>query len=157
MSGLSHIKQTGEVNMVDVTGKKVTSREAVAKTTVTMSRETLREVVSGNAKKGNVIATAKIAAINAAKKTHELIPLCHQINVSHVEVEIKVDEDTPGLDVVASVKTKGETGVEMEALTAVSVAALTIYDMVKAIQKDIVIGPTMLTKKTGGKSGEWKK
>ena len=157
MAKMSHINQTGDVNMVDVTDKEVTSREATATAVVSMSEEAIKEVISGNAKKGNVIATAKIAAINAAKKTHGLIPLCHPINVSHVEVDIAPDLEKSVINVSANVKTKSETGVEMEAMTAVSVAALTIYDMVKAIQKDITIGPIQLTKKTGGKSGEWKK
>ncbi|WP_286175667.1 cyclic pyranopterin monophosphate synthase MoaC [Labrenzia sp. CE80] len=141
--------------MVDVSEKDVTSRLAVAEGSVTMRPETLELIVSGNAKKGDVIATARIAGIMAAKKTHELIPLCHPLALSKVTIDIKPDTDLPGLRVKATTKVSGQTGVEMEALTACSVCCLTIYDMAKAVDRGMVVGDIRLLEKAGGKSGHW--
>lgn len=142
--------------MVDVGGKDETQRTAVAEGTVTMQRETLKLILEGNAKKGDVIGTARIAGIMAAKKTHELIPLCHPLLITKVSVDIEPDETLPGLRVTALARVTGKTGVEMEALTAASVACLTIYDMAKAVDRGMVIGGVRLLEKTGGKSGEFK-
>jgi cyclic pyranopterin phosphate synthase len=156
MSKLTHIGADGEARMVDVSGKKATTRVAVAEGRVVMSKATLDLVLSGNAKKGDVLGAARIAGIMAAKKTSELIPLCHPLLLSKVEVEIAPDETLPGLVVRATVKLTGQTGVEMEALTAVAVACLTIYDMVKAAQKSMRIEGIRLVEKSGGKSGDYK-
>ncbi|MBB4196291.1 cyclic pyranopterin monophosphate synthase MoaC [Rhodoblastus sphagnicola] len=155
MSELTHLNAAGEARMVDVSGKDRTSREAVAEGRVLMAPETLDLCLSGQAKKGDVFATARIAGIFAAKKTHELIPLCHPLLLSKVEVEVAPDVALPGLRVTARVKTLGETGVEMEALTAVSVACLTIYDMLKAADRAMRIEAVQLLLKTGGKSGDY--
>ena len=152
---LTHLGADGSANMVDVGDKSDTVREAVAEGFVAMTPETLETILAGNAKKGDVIATARIAGIMAAKKTHELIPLCHPLMLSKVSVEIEPDRDLPGLRVEALARLSGKTGVEMEALTAASVACLTIYDMAKAIDKGMEIGPVRLLSKTGGKSGTW--
>jgi cyclic pyranopterin phosphate synthase len=152
---LTHLGADGAANMVDVGGKDDTVREAIAEGFVTMSRETLDTILAGNAKKGDVIATARIAGIMAAKKTHELIPLCHPLMLNKVSVDIEPDRDLPGLRVEALARLSGKTGVEMEALTAASVACLTVYDMAKAIDKGMEIGPVRLLSKTGGKSGTW--
>ncbi|MGJ4855369.1 cyclic pyranopterin monophosphate synthase MoaC [Labrys sp. KB_33_2] len=153
--GLTHLDASGEANMVDVSQKAVTSRTAIAEGRVVMQRETLDLVLSGDAKKGDVRATARIAGIMAAKKTHELIPLCHPLLLSKVAVEIEPDTALPGLTVRATAKVAGQTGVEMEALTAVSVACLTIYDMVKAVDRGMRIEAIRLVEKSGGKSGDW--
>ncbi|MCF6322578.1 MAG: cyclic pyranopterin monophosphate synthase MoaC [Rhizobiaceae bacterium] len=153
---LTHISSSGEAHMVDVGDKQITSREAVALGRVKMQNKTLAMVVSGNAKKGDVIATARIAGIMAAKKTPELIPLCHPIALTSVTIDIEVADELPGLIVRARAKTDGKTGVEMEALTACSVACLTIYDMAKAVDRGMEIGPVKLIEKSGGKSGHWK-
>jgi len=152
---LTHLDETGAAHMVDVGGKAETERVAVAEGSVKMRRETLALIRSGSAAKGDVIATARIAGIMAAKKTHELIPLCHPLLLSKISVDIEPDEELPGLHVTATVKLTGKTGVEMEALTAVSVACLTIYDMAKAVDKAMIIKDIRLLRKTGGKSGEW--
>jgi len=152
---LTHLGADGAANMVDVGAKDETVREAVAEGFVTMTRETLDAILSGNAKKGDVISAARIAGIMAAKKTHELIPLCHPLLLTKVSVEIESDPELPGLRVEALARLSGKTGVEMEALTAASVACLTIYDMAKAIDKGMEIGPVRLLSKTGGKSGAW--
>ncbi|MAS07388.1 MAG: cyclic pyranopterin monophosphate synthase MoaC [Ahrensia sp.] len=152
---LTHLGADGAANMVDVGDKNDTVREAVAEGFVAMTPETLETILAGNAKKGDVIATARIAGIMAAKKTHELIPLCHPLTLSKVAVQIEPDRDLPGLRVEALARLSGKTGVEMEALTAASVACLTIYDMAKAIDKGMEIGPVRLLSKTGGKSGTW--
>ncbi|WP_298359118.1 cyclic pyranopterin monophosphate synthase MoaC [Rhodoblastus sp.] len=152
---LTHINAAGEAFMVDVSDKPRSAREAVARGAVVMKAETLALCLSGQAKKGDVFAAARIAGIMAAKKTHELIPLCHPINLTKVEVEIAPDESLPGLRVVARAKVLGETGVEMEALTAVSVACLTIYDMLKAADRAMRIEGIALVQKTGGKSGDY--
>jgi cyclic pyranopterin phosphate synthase len=153
---LTHLDRTGAANMVDVTGKAVTERLAVAEGAVVMAPETLGVILAGDAKKGDVIGTARIAGIMAAKRTHELIPLCHPLGLTRVAVEIDADDDLPGLRVRATAKVGGQTGVEMEALTAVSVACLTIYDMAKAIDRGMTITGIHLLEKRGGKSGHWK-
>ncbi|EKF40312.1 cyclic pyranopterin monophosphate synthase MoaC [Nitratireductor indicus] len=158
MSGgdrLTHLSASGEAHMVDVGEKAETTRQAVAEGAVLMRAETLAAILSGNSKKGDVLATARIAGIMAAKKTHELIPLCHPLMLSKVAIEIEPDESLPGLTVRATVRVSGQTGVEMEALTAVSVACLTIYDMAKALDKDMTLTGIKLLEKTGGKSGTW--
>ena len=156
MSKLTHIGSDGEARMVDVSGKDATERTAVAEGRVVMRKETLDLVLSGNAKKGDVLGAARIAGIMAAKKTSALIPLCHPLLLSKVEVDISPDAALPGLVVRAAVKISGQTGVEMEALTAVSVACLTIYDMVKAAEKSMRIEGIRLLEKSGGKSGDYR-
>ena len=153
---LTHLNAGGEANMVDVADKAVTARVAVAEGRVVMQRQTLALVMEGNAKKGDVLAVARIAGIMAAKKTHELIPLCHPLMLSKIAVEIEPDETLPGLTVRATAKVSGQTGVEMEALTAVSIACLTIYDMVKAVDRGMRIEGIGLLEKSGGKSGPWR-
>jgi cyclic pyranopterin monophosphate synthase len=153
---LTHLGKSGEARMVDVSDKTATERVAVAEGVVVMERATLDLVLSGNAKKGDVLGAARIAGIMAAKKTSDLIPLCHPLAISKAEVEIEPDASLPGLRVRATVKVTGQTGVEMEALTAVSVACLTIYDMVKAAEKGMRIEGIRLLEKTGGKSGAWR-
>ncbi len=152
---LTHIGSTGEAHMVDVSDKAETSRTAVAEGHVCMQAATLALILAGNAAKGDVLATARIAGIMAAKQTSALIPLCHPLAISKVNVEIVPDEALPGLRVTATVRVHGQTGVEMEALTAVSLACLTIYDMAKAADKVMEIGAIRLVSKTGGKSGNW--
>lgn len=152
---LTHLDATGAASMVDVGDKSETMRVATAEGFVRMRAETLDLIKTGNAAKGDVIGTARIAGIMAAKKTHELIPLCHPLLLSKISIDIEADETLPGLRVVATVKLTGKTGVEMEALTAVSVACLTIYDMAKAADKAMVIQDIRLLQKTGGKSGDW--
>ena len=149
---LSHISPQGEAQMVDVSDKEITRRQAVAEGKVTMSLSTLEEIEAGNAPKGDVLGTAKIAGIMAAKKTADLIPLCHTLPLKKIEVNLQCDRDLPGYIIRATVTTKAETGVEMEALTAVSVTALTLYDMAKALEKSLIIGSIRLISKTGGKS-----
>lgn len=153
MSKLTHIDETGRAHMVDVSGKEVTAREATAEGFVRMDAATLALALSGDAKKGDVRATAEIAGIMAAKKTSDLIPLCHPLALTKVEVRVAAAEG--GLAVTARVKTSGQTGVEMEALTAVSVACLTVYDMLKAADKGMTIENVRLLTKSGGKSGGW--
>jgi cyclic pyranopterin phosphate synthase len=150
---LTHIDQSGEAHMVDVGDKAETSRSATAEGFVRMKPETLALIREGNAKKGDVIGTARLAGIMAAKKTSDLIPLCHPLMLTKVSVEITEDDALPGLRVTATAKLTGRTGVEMEALTAVSVTCLTIYDMAKAADKAMEIGGIRLLEKTGGKSG----
>ena len=153
---LTHLDKKGEARMVDVSAKAATDRVAVAEGKVVMSTATLDLVLSGDAKKGDVLGTARIAGIQAAKKTHELIPLCHPLPITKVEIAIEPDRKLPGLVVRATVKVTGQTGVEMEALTAVSVACLTIYDMVKAAERGMRIEGIRLLEKSGGASGEWR-
>ena len=155
MAGLSHFDGEGQAHMVDVSDKPVTARVAVAEGHVVMTPETLAHVTSGTAKKGDVLGIARIAGITGAKKTADLIPLCHPLPITKVALDLVPDEALPGVRVTATVKTGGQTGVEMEALTAVSTACLTIYDMLKAVQKDMVIGGMRLTFKDGGKSGRF--
>jgi cyclic pyranopterin phosphate synthase len=153
---LSHLDKAGAANMVDVSEKPVSQRMAIAEGSVTMARETLELILSGDAKKGDVLGTARIAGIMAAKKTHELIPLCHPIGLAKVSVEIEPDNALPGLRVRATTSVAERTGVEMEALTAVSVACLTIYDMAKAVDRGMRIGDIRLIEKRGGRSGTWR-
>jgi cyclic pyranopterin phosphate synthase len=153
---LSHIGTKGEARMVDVSAKPATARTAVAEGRIVMSRATLELIVSGNAKKGDVFGAARIAGIMAAKRTSELIPLCHPLALSKVTLDIAPDSELPGCIVRATVKVTGPTGVEMEALTAVSVACLTIYDMIKAVERGARIEGLHLIEKTGGKSGHYR-
>jgi cyclic pyranopterin monophosphate synthase len=153
---LTHLAKAGEARMVDVSGKAVTARIAVAEGRVVMTAKTLELVLAGNAKKGDVLGAARIAGIMAGKRTHELIPLCHPLLVSKIAVEIAPDRKLPGLIVRASAHVTGQTGVEMEALTAVAVACLTIYDMVKAVERGMRIEGIRLIEKSGGKSGRYR-
>ena len=155
MADLSHFDSDGKAQMVDVSDKPVTARTAVAEGYIRMSAATLDLITQGRADKGDVLGIARIAGIMGAKKTAELIPLCHPLPITKVAVELAPDTTLPGIRVTATVKTGGQTGVEMEALTAVSTAALTVYDMVKAVQKDMEIGGIRLTFKDGGKSGRF--
>jgi cyclic pyranopterin monophosphate synthase len=156
MSGqLTHLDAQGSANMVDVGEKADTVREASAEGVVKMKPETLALIQSGNAKKGDVIGAARIAGIMAAKKTHELIPLCHPLMLTKIALDIDVDTSLPGLRVTATVRLSGKTGVEMEALTAVSVACLTIYDMAKAVDRGMEISGIRVMAKSGGKSGDY--
>lgn len=154
MNSLTHLNAKGEAHMVDVSEKSDTSRTAVAESRVRINNDVLRSLQSNENPKGDVFATARIAGIQAAKKCSDLIPLCHPLPLSKVSIEIEVIDQ--GFRVQATCKTTGKTGVEMEALTAASVAALTIYDMCKAVDKGILIESTRLLEKTGGKSGDWK-
>ena len=155
MSGkLSHLDDQGRVHMVDVSAKPDSVRSAVARGEVLMQRNTLELIRAGKMKKGDVLTVAQIAGITAAKRTSELIPLCHPLPLSQVEVELALDEALPGVVITATVKTTGKTGVEMEALTAVSVAALTVYDMAKAAEKTMRIQNVRLLEKRGGQSGD---
>jgi cyclic pyranopterin phosphate synthase len=153
---LTHLGARGEARMVDVLAKPATEREAVAEGRVLMQSATLNMVRKGNAKKGDVLGTARIAGIMAAKRTHELIPLCHPLAISQVEVDLTPDAKLPGIVVKARVKVAGQTGVEMEALTAVAVACLTIYDMVKAVERGMRIEGIRLVEKSGGRSGHYR-
>ena len=155
-TSLTHIDSKGEARMVDVSGKADTERVAVAEGVVLLSKATLDLIVKGRAKKGDVLATARIAGIMAAKRTSELVPLCHPLALSKVVVDIELDKKLPGCRVRATVKVKGPTGVEMEALTAVSVACLTVYDMVKAVERSARIDAIRLIEKKGGKSGHFR-
>jgi len=155
-AALTHIDGKGEARMVDVSAKPATERVAIAEGRVVMSKATLDLILSGNAKKGDVLGTARIAGIMAAKRTSELIPLCHPLALSKVELDITPEAKLPGCIVRATVKVTGPTGVEMEALTAVSVACLTIYDMVKAVERGIRIEGIHLVEKKGGKSGHYR-
>ncbi len=155
MAGLTHFDQDGQAHMVDVSDKPITARTAVAEGHIKMSSETLALITQGRAKKGDVLGIARIAGITGAKKTADLIPLCHPLPITKVALDLVPDTDLPGVRITATVKTGGQTGVEMEALTAVSTAALTVYDMVKAVQKDMEISGIRLTFKDGGKSGRF--
>jgi cyclic pyranopterin phosphate synthase len=157
MGELTHLDKSGHARMVDVGDKPVTAREAVAEGRVRMAPATLQKALSGDAKKGSVTAAAEFAGVMAAKKTAELIPLCHQVPLSSIKVEIAADETEDALVVRARARTQGQTGVEMEALTAVSVACLTIYDMLKASDRGMVIEGITLLEKRGGASGEYKR
>lgn len=157
MSDLTHIDADGKAVMVDVSDKATTTRTATAQGRVTMRPETLQMVLTGAAKKGDVLATARLAGIMAAKRTHELIPLCHSLALSKVGVEITPAMGRPVLVVEATAKTTGQTGVEMEAFTAVAVACLTIYDMIKAVDRGAMIGDIALIEKSGGKSGTYRR
>lgn len=157
MRKLSHINNNQQVEMVDVTAKAITNRRAKARGSVTMEKATLNLIEKGQMTKGNVLGAAKIAGIMAAKKTGELIPLCHPLELTSIRLDLEIDRKKSRVIIESEVKTTGKTGVEMEALTAVSVAALTIYDMCKAADKKMVIGEIMLVEKTGGKSGTFKR
>ena len=155
MAGLTHFDAQGRAQMVDVSEKPQTARIAVASGQVRMSAETLNLILEGRAEKGGVLGVARLAGIMGAKKTADLIPLCHPLSLSKVTVDLVPDPSLPGIRIEAVVKTSGQTGVEMEALTAVSTAALTLYDMVKAAEKSMVIGEIRLEMKEGGKSGRY--
>jgi cyclic pyranopterin phosphate synthase len=152
---LSHLNAKGEAHMVDVGGKAITQRTASAETYVTMTAETLQLIQSGGHKKGDVFAVARIAGIQAAKKCSDLIPLCHPLMLSKIAVDLEAQSEHQRVRIEATCGLAGQTGVEMEALTAVSVAALTLYDMCKAVDKGMTIGPTRLLSKSGGRSGDW--
>ncbi len=154
-SGLTHLDSAGRARMVDVTAKNESVRVAKAEAFVEMSRSTVKLLQADGLPKGNAIEVARIAGIQAGKKTSELIPLCHPLALTHLDVSIEITKAGARIETVA--RTKGETGVEMEALTAAAVAALTLYDMCKAVEKGISIGPLRLLEKSGGKSGEWKR
>ena len=156
MSRLTHLNERGEARMVDVSEKAATSRTAVAEGFIAMSPETLALIERGDAKKGDALATARLAGIMAAKRTHELIPLCHPLLLTKVTVDLEPTSDPAGVRITAEVKVNGQTGVEMEALTAVSVACLTVYDMLKAVDRGMTIGPIRLLEKSGGRSGVWR-
>jgi cyclic pyranopterin monophosphate synthase len=156
VSQLTHLNRGGEARMVDVSEKATTERVAAAEGRVVMTAKTLDVVLAGNAKKGDVLGAARLAGIMAAKRTHELIPLCHPLPVSNITVDIAPEPELPGLAVRARVKVTGRTGVEMEALTAVAVACLTIYDMVKALERGMRIEGIRLLEKRGGKSGHYR-
>lgn len=153
MSGLTHFDASGQAHMVDVGDKDITTREAICTGSISMTPDTLAHIIDGSAKKGDVLGTARLAGIMAAKRTSDLIPLCHPLPLSKVSIDLVPRHDPARVDITATVRTTGQTGVEMEALTAVSVTALTIYDMLKAVQKDMIIGDIRLTRKEGGKSG----
>ena len=155
MDKLSHFNDEGYAKMVDVSCKGSTVREAVASCNVFVSRDTFKLIVHGESKKGDVLGVAQVAGVMAVKRTADLIPMCHPVTVTGVDIVFVPDEKRSVIEITATVRCKGETGVEIEALTAVSVAALTIYDMCKAVQKDIEISNIRLLKKTGGKSGEY--
>ncbi|PKL52001.1 MAG: cyclic pyranopterin monophosphate synthase MoaC [Nitrospira bacterium HGW-Nitrospira-1] len=157
MKKFTHIDNEGKARMVDVSEKAATRREAVARGFVSMKPDTVRMILDRNIPKGDVVATARIAGIMAAKKTGDLIPMCHPLNLTSVAVEITVEEVKSRVNIVARAKTVGQTGVEMEALTAVSIAALTIYDMCKAVDKEMSISDIVLVEKRGGKSGKFRR
>lgn len=152
---LTHFDAKGDAHMVDVSDKEITARVAVAESHIKMKRETFEIITEGRAKKGDVMGVARLAGIMAAKETSRLIPLCHPLPISKVTVDLAPDTDLPGLRITATVKTTGQTGVEMEALTAASLAALTVYDMAKAVDKSMEIGGTRVVLKDGGKSGRY--
>jgi len=151
---LTHLDNTGHARMVDVGNKPDTDRVAIARAEIVMRSETLKLIRSGLLKKGDVLTVAQLAGVMAAKKTADMIPLCHPLRLTNVQVDLELDDDLPGVQITAAVRTIGKTGVEMEALSAVSVAALTVYDMAKAVEKTMVIGNIRLVEKRGGQSGE---
>lgn len=157
MTGLSHLDDAGRARMVDVSEKSITARTATAEGFLTCRGETLEQVLAGTAPKGSVIRTAELAGIMAAKRAAELIPLCHPLPLTKLEVRIDIDDGLPGFRVASQVRTNAATGVEMEALTAVSVACLTLFDMLKAIDRSMMIGGIGVTSKSGGKSGDWQR
>jgi cyclic pyranopterin phosphate synthase len=157
MSRLSHLDESGRARMVDVSDKAVTARTATAAGTLTCRPDTLEQVRAGTSPKGSVIQTAELAGIMAAKRTSDLIPLCHPLPLTKVEVRIEINDALPGFRIESEVRTNAVTGVEMEALTAVSVAGLTLFDMLKAIDRTMVIGGVEVTSKSGGKSGDWRR
>jgi cyclic pyranopterin phosphate synthase len=157
MSKLSHFNNRGDVHMVDVGDKAVTHRVAIARGNISMLPATLDQIINGDHKKGDVLGIARIAGIMAAKKTADLIPLCHPLSLSHVDILLETDSKSSVVNCQASVETTGQTGVEMEALTAVQISLLTIYDMCKAIDRGMTISSVQLIEKSGGKSGSWKR
>ncbi|MEJ2696616.1 MAG: cyclic pyranopterin monophosphate synthase MoaC [Candidatus Sulfobium sp.] len=157
MSKLSHADDKGQSRMVDVSGKQPTLREAVAQGSISMKKETLQLIADGNVPKGDVLATARIAGIMAAKRTPELIPLCHPLNIASIAIHFEIDERESRIGILSRVKVTGRTGVEMEALTAVAAAALTVYDMCKAVDREMVISGILLVEKSGGRSGHFKR
>jgi cyclic pyranopterin phosphate synthase len=157
MTKLTHLDESGRARMVDVSGKEATARTATARGTLTCLPETLDQVRAGTAPKGSVIRTAELAGIMGAKRTAELIPLCHPLPLTKVEVRIEIDDGLPGFRISSEARTNGVTGVEMEALTAASIAGLTLFDMLKAIDRTMVIGGIEVTSKSGGKSGDWQR
>ncbi|MDI6830200.1 MAG: cyclic pyranopterin monophosphate synthase MoaC [Actinomycetota bacterium] len=154
---LSHLDASGRARMVDVSAKQVTAREAVAQATVTMRRSTLELITGGGIEKGDVLAVAQVAGIMAAKKASEIIPMCHPIAITGVDLEFKVDEEASAITAVVTARTRDRTGIEMEALTGAAVAALTIYDMCKAVDRDMAVTEVKLLFKTGGKSGTYRR
>ena len=157
MSDLSHVDRSGQARMVDVSAKEVTERFARATGVISMSREALEAVRKNTVEKGDVLAVAKIAGVMAAKRTAELIPLCHPLALTDVQVIADIDDTIPGVRVESAVRSAGKTGVEMEAIVAVSVTLVTVYDMVKSLDKSMVISEICLAEKTGGRSGQWKR
>ena len=157
MSRLTHLDENGAAHMVDITEKEITQRIAIATSKITMLPETLEQVINQGIKKGDVLSVARIAGIQACKQCSTLIPLCHPLQLSSVSVDFKIDQTNSCIDIRCECKLSGRTGVEMEALTGASVAALTIYDMCKALDKGMVISETALSMKSGGKSGTWSK
>jgi cyclic pyranopterin phosphate synthase len=155
--GLTHIDVAGAASMVDVSDKNVTERTATAEGAVRMAPETLATILAGDARKGDVIGTARLAGVMGAKRTSDLIPLCHPLPITHIAVDIVPDQSLPGLRVTASVKVAARTGVEMEALTAVAVTCLTIFDMAKAVDRGMEIVDVRVTEKAGGRSGAWRR
>ena len=155
MTKLTHLNDHGQAHMVDIASKVDSDRTAIATGSISMKKETLELITKGNIPKGDVLTVARIAGIMGAKKTSELIPLCHPLPLSKVDINLSINDNLPGLDVKATVRTFGKTGVEMEALTGVSITALTIYDMVKAVDKTMSINNIILTFKDGGKSGQF--
>ena len=153
MPKLNHFNDQGQAHMVDVSSKKITSRIAVAKASIIMNSDTLEIIMNGSAKKGDVLGIARTAGIMAAKKTSELIPLCHPLPITNVDIDLNIEQSKNSVEIAATVKTTGQTGVEMEALTAANITALTIYDMVKAVDKTMKITDIRVTLKDGGKSG----
>jgi len=153
MPKLNHFNDQGQAHMVDVSSKKITSRIAVAKASIIMNSDTLEIIMNGSAKKGDVLGIARTAGIMAAKKTSELIPLCHPLPITNVNIDLNIEPSKNSIEIAATVKTTGQTGVEMEALTAANITALTIYDMVKAVDKTMKITDIRVTLKDGGKSG----
>ena len=153
----THFDNDGKAIMVDISDKNVTERLASAISSISMNEQTLNMIKSGNAKKGDVLGIARIAGIMAAKKTSDLIPLCHPISLSSVTIDFEIDDNTNSINIICNCKLNGKTGLEMEALTAVSIAALTIYDMCKAVDREMTITKTQLTYKSGGKSGTFKR
>ena len=152
---LNHFNQRGEAHMVDVGDKQVSQRQAIAEGTISMQKATLQRILQGDNKKGDVLGVARVAGVMAAKKTADLIPLCHPLQLSHVDIQLEADEVKQTVHCIVEVKTAGQTGVEMEALTAVQITLLTIYDMCKAMDRGMVISNVRLVKKSGGKSGDW--
>lgn len=157
MSDLSHVDRTGQARMVDVSGKETTERFASATGSISLSPDALEAVRRNAVQKGDVLAVARLAGVMAAKRTAELIPLCHPLLLTDVQVTVSIDDTVPGIRVESGVRTTGKTGVEMEAMVAVSVALVTVYDMVKSLDKSMVISDIRLSEKTGGRSGTWKR